>query len=356
MAAKQIVYSRAARAAIPPGASTRFANAVKVTLRSQGPQRRHREVVGLARHHQGRRDRRPKRFELGSKLENNGRAEVREVASKTSDKAGDGTTTATVLAQADLTAKGLRLVEAGIQPDGHQARHRRRRRGDARGRQDGPRSPPRTKAQIAQGRDRERQRRRRDRRDPRQTRWRRSAREGVITVEENKKMETELEDRRRQCSSSGYLSPYFVTDTEKMTAVLNNPLILIHEKKIGANGRSFAAPRAGPQGRTRALDPLGGRRGRGARHARRQQAPRHDQGRRVRRPVRRSPQGDAEDIAILTGATATLIVPRSLLTTSVASASPSTSSERIKSSRPPLEDLLEERQKNRPWRRFSSRG
>ena len=68
-----------------------------------------------------------KEIELYDKLENMGAQMVREVASKTSDKAGDGTTTATVLAQA-IFAEGLKLVEAGHQPDGPQARHRRGRR------------------------------------------------------------------------------------------------------------------------------------------------------------------------------------------------------------------------------------
>src|ERR1700722_5557303 len=113
MSAKQIVYSRGARAAILRGVNA-LADAVKVTL---GPKGRNvviekswgspvitKDGVTVA-----------KEIELYSKLENMGAQMVREVASKTSDKAGDGTTTATVLAQA-IYEGGLRLVEAGINP------------------------------------------------------------------------------------------------------------------------------------------------------------------------------------------------------------------------------------------------
>src|ERR1700690_2270391 len=115
MSAKQIVYSRGARAAILKGVNT-LADAVKVTL---GPRGRNvviekswgspvitKDGVTVA-----------KEVELASKLENMGAQMVREVASKTSDKAGDGTTTATVLAQA-IFSEGLKLVEAGANPMG----------------------------------------------------------------------------------------------------------------------------------------------------------------------------------------------------------------------------------------------
>jgi len=73
--------------------------------------------------------------------------------------------------------------------------------------------------------------------------------EGVITVEREQEEWKRSSRPSTACSSTAATSrPYFVTDTEKMTAVLNNPLILIHEKKIGAMADSFAAPRAGPQG------------------------------------------------------------------------------------------------------------
>src|ERR1700678_2960802 len=113
MSAKQIVYSRSARAAILKGVNT-LADAVKVTL---GPKGRNvviekswgspvvtKDGVTVA-----------KEVELAGKLENMGAQMVKEVASKTSDRAGDGTTTATVLAQA-IYAEGLKLVEAGVNP------------------------------------------------------------------------------------------------------------------------------------------------------------------------------------------------------------------------------------------------
>src|SRR5277367_1552725 len=113
MSAKQIVYSRGARAAILKGVNT-LADAVKVTLgpkgrnvvieRSWGSPVITKDGVTVA-----------KEIELFGKLENMGAQMVREVASKTSDKAGDGTTTATVLAQA-IFSQGLRLVEAGANP------------------------------------------------------------------------------------------------------------------------------------------------------------------------------------------------------------------------------------------------
>jgi chaperonin GroES len=113
MAAKQIVYSRGARAAILQGRQ-HARRRRQGHARPQGPQRRDREELGLARGDQGRRDR-GQGDRASLKLENMGAQMVREVASKTSDKAGDGTTTATVLAQA-IYSEGLRLVEAGHNP------------------------------------------------------------------------------------------------------------------------------------------------------------------------------------------------------------------------------------------------
>ena len=147
MSAKQIAYSRSARHAILDGVNT-LANAVKVTL---GPKGRNvvieksygspvvtKDGVTVA-----------KEIELLGKLENMGAQMVREVASKTSDKAGDGTTTATVLAQAIYT-RGPQARRGGPQPDGPQARHRRRgRRRRRRGEEARPRRP-RTRRTIAQ--------------------------------------------------------------------------------------------------------------------------------------------------------------------------------------------------------------
>ena len=128
--AKQITYGDASRQAILRGVNS-LANAVKVTLGPQGPQR----------HPRTRSSDRPtitkdgvtvaKEIELKDPLENMGAQMVREVASKTSDVAGDGTTTATVLAQA-IYREGAKNVTAGRQPDGDQARHRQGGRGDRR--------------------------------------------------------------------------------------------------------------------------------------------------------------------------------------------------------------------------------
>ena len=229
MAAKQIVYSRGARAAILKGVNT-LADAVKVTL---GPKGRNvviekswgspvitKDGVTVA-----------KEIELHGKLENMGAQMVREVASKTSDKAGDGTTTATVLAQA-IYAEGLRLVEAGHNPmdlkrgiDAAVEKMLAAIKESAK--------PTKDKEQIAQiatisaNGDEEIG-------NILAEAMEKVGKEGVITVEENKKTTTELETVEGMQFDRGYLSPYFVTDPEKMTAVLTNPLILVHEKKISA--------------------------------------------------------------------------------------------------------------------------
>src|SRR5271170_4342373 len=229
MAAKQIVYSRNARHLILDGVNL-LANAVKVTL---GPKGRNvvieksygapvvtKDGVTVA-----------KEIELGGKLENMGAQMVREVASKTSDKAGDGTTTATVLAQAIYT-DGLKLVEAGHNPmdlkrgiDAAVEAMLASLKASS--------TPTRDKAQIAQvatisaNGDKEIG-------SILAEAMEKVGKEGVITVEENKKMTTELETVEGMQFDRGYSSPYFVTDPEKMQAVLTNPLILIHEKKISA--------------------------------------------------------------------------------------------------------------------------
>ena len=229
MSAKQITYSRGARAAILRGVDA-LANAVKVTL---GPKGRNvviekswgspvitKDGVTVA-----------KEIELFSKLENMGAQMVREVASKTSDKAGDGTTTATVLAQA-IYSEGLRLVEAGHNPMGL-------KRGideavalvlEAVKKSAGPTKDKGQLAQVATisaNGDTEIG-------NILAEAMEKVGKEGVITVEENKKSTTELDAVEGMQFDRGYASPYFVTDTEKMVAVLNDPLILIHEKKISA--------------------------------------------------------------------------------------------------------------------------
>jgi chaperonin GroEL len=227
MSAKEIKYSVKARESILEGVNT-LANAVKVTL---GPKGRNviieksfgspvitKDGVTVA-----------KEVELEDKFANMGAQMVKEVASKTSDVAGDGTTTATILAQAIYT-EGTKLVTAGINPMAL-------KRGidkavDAVVNKLKEISKP-TKDQkeiaqvgtisanndatigniIAEAMDK-------------------VGKEGVITVEEAKSMETSLDVVEGMQFDRGYLSPYFVTDPEKMVASLEDPYILIHEKKI----------------------------------------------------------------------------------------------------------------------------
>ena len=104
--------------------------------------------------------------------------------------------------------------------------------------------------------------------------------DGVITVEEAKTLETSLEVVEGMQFDRGYLSPYFVTDPERMEVVLENPVILIHEKKISAMKDLLPVLELVAQGRPAAADHRRGHRRRGAGDARRQQAARHDPGRR----------------------------------------------------------------------------
>ena len=118
--------------------------------------------------------------------------------------------------------------------------------------------------------------------------------DGVITVEEAKGLETTLETVEGMQFDRGYLSPYFVTDPEKMEAVLDDAYILIHDKKISAMKDLLPVLEKVAQSGQAAAHHRRGRRGRGARHAGRQQAPRHAQGRgRQGAGLRRPPQGDA---------------------------------------------------------------
>src|SRR5690349_19117960 len=226
--AKDITYGDASRQAILRGVNG-LANAVKVTL---GPKGRNviigkaygsptitKDGVTVA-----------KEIDLPDPLENMGAQMVREVASKTSDVAGDGTTTATVLAQA-IYREGAKNVTAGANPMAI-------KRGIQQAveaivaslkAQSKPVSGPMI-AQvgtisanhdetigriIAQAMDK-------------------VGKDGVITVEEAKSMETSLEVVEGMQFDRGYLSPYFVTDPERMEVVLENPFILIHEKRISA--------------------------------------------------------------------------------------------------------------------------
>jgi chaperonin GroEL len=226
--AKQVIHGEDSRAAILRGIN-QLADAVKITL---GPKGRNvvidkkfgsptitKDGVTVA-----------KEIELKDSLENMGAQMVREVASKTSDVAGDGTTTATVLAQA-IFREGVKTVAAGANP---MALKRGIDKAVERATEEIKRlSKPVKGDAIAQvgtvsaNGD--------------QTigniiaeAMNKVGKDGVITVEESRTMETSLEVVEGMQFDRGYLSPYFVTDPERMEAVLENPLILIHEKKISS--------------------------------------------------------------------------------------------------------------------------
>src|SRR2546430_2080387 len=227
--AKQVVHGEESRAAILRGIN-QLADAVKITL---GPKGRNvvidkkfgsptitKDGVTVA-----------KEIELKDSLENMGAQMVREVASKTSDVAGDGTTTATVLAQS-IFKEGVKTVAAGANPmalkrgiDKAVERaveeiHRLSKdvKGNAMIAQVGTVSAngdATIGGIIAKAMDQ-------------------VGKDGVITVEESRTMETSLEVVEGMQFDRGYLSPYFVTDAERMEATLENALILIHEKKISS--------------------------------------------------------------------------------------------------------------------------
>jgi chaperonin GroEL len=227
MAAKEINYSISARKRMMKGVDT-LANAVKVTFgprgrnvlieKSWGSPRVTKDGVTVA-----------KEIELGDKVQNLGAQMVREVASKTSDVAGDGTTTATILAQA-ICREGGKLVEAGSNP---MAVKRGMDKAVDLVVEELKKMSKQTKdkAEIAQvgtisanndssiG-------------SIISEAMEKVGKEGVITVEEAKGMETSLEIVEGMQFDRGYLSPYFVTDAEKMEIHLENPYILLHEKKL----------------------------------------------------------------------------------------------------------------------------
>jgi len=229
MTAKQIYYDQAARERMMNGVNT-LANAVKVTL---GPKGRNviiekswgaptitKDGVSVA-----------KEIDLEDKFENMGAQMVKEVASKTSDVAGDGTTTATILAQA-IFREGSKLVAAGHNPMAI-------KRGVDKAVEivteelKKMSKPTKDKKEIAQvgsisanndftiG-------------EIISEAMEKVGKEGVITVEEAKGMATELEVVEGMQFDRGYLSPYFVTNAEKMEAVLENAFVLCHEKKISS--------------------------------------------------------------------------------------------------------------------------
>jgi chaperonin GroEL len=226
--AKQVIHGEDSRAAILRGIN-QLADAVKITL---GPKGRNvvidkkfgsptitKDGVTVA-----------KEIELKDSLENMGAQMVREVASKTSDVAGDGTTTATVLAQA-IFREGVKTVAAGANPmalkrgidkaveraTAEIQRLAKPVKGDAIA-QVGTVSANGDQTIgniIAEAMNK-------------------VGKDGVITVEESRTMETALEVVEGMQFDRGYLSPYFVTDPERMEAVLDNPLILINEKKVSS--------------------------------------------------------------------------------------------------------------------------
>src|SRR5579864_5609810 len=226
--AKQIVYGEQSRQAVLRGVN-QLADAVKVTL---GPKGRNvvldkkfgsptitKDGVTVA-----------KEIDLKDPLENMGAQMVREVASKTSDIAGDGTTTATVLAQA-IYREGAKNVAAGANP--MDLRRGIEKAVEALTGEIKRMSKPVSGNMVAQvgtisaNNDHTIGQIIADAMD-------KVGKDGVITVEEAKGMETSLDVVEGMQFDRGYLSPYFVTDPERMEVVLENPVILIHEKKISS--------------------------------------------------------------------------------------------------------------------------
>ena len=227
MAAKQVLFGSDAREKMLRGVNI-LANAVKVTLgpkgrnvileKSFGAPRSTKDGVSVA-----------KEIELEDKFENMGAQMIREVASKTNDKAGDGTTTATVLAQA-IVQEGMKSVAAGMNP---MDLKRGIDKAVALVVEDIKKSSRKvtTNAEIAQvgtisaNGDAEVG-------DMIARAMEKVGNEGVITVEEAKTAETELDVVEGMQFDRGYLSPYFITNPDKMEAVLEDPYILVFDKKI----------------------------------------------------------------------------------------------------------------------------
>ncbi len=229
MAAKDVYFSSDARDRMLRGVNI-LANAVKVTLgpkgrnvvieKSFGAPRSTKDGVTVA-----------KEIELSDRFENLGAQLIREVASKTNDKAGDGTTTATVLAQA-IVVEGAKSVAAGMNPMdlkrgvdkavAHVVEHIKNSS-----------KKVTTNQEIAQvgsisaNGDKEIG-------DMIARAMEKVGNEGVITVEEAKSLETELDVVEGMQFDRGYLSPYFITNADKMECVLEDPLILLSEKKLSS--------------------------------------------------------------------------------------------------------------------------
>ena len=227
MAAKDVKFGRDAREGILRGVDT-LANAVKVTLgpkgrnvvidKSFGAPRITKDGVTVA-----------KEIELKDKFENMGAQMIKEVASKANDAAGDGTTTATVLAQSIVT-EGMKSVAAGMNPMDLKrgidlavakvVENLAGRSKDVSGSEEiaqvgiiSANGDKEVGEKIAEAMEK-------------------VGKEGVITVDESKGLEFELETVEGMQFDRGYLSPYFITNPDKMTVELENPYILIHEKKL----------------------------------------------------------------------------------------------------------------------------
>ena len=224
---KIIKFNNEARAKMLKGVDT-LANTVKTTLgpkgrnvvidKSYGAPRTTKDGVTVA-----------KEIELEDKFENMGAQMVKEVASKTNDNAGDGTTTASILAQA-IVGEGIKYVTAGMNPMDI-------KRGLDKAVENVIENLKKTSKKVkaneevaqvgtisANGE--------KEIGDMISKAMQKVGNEGVITVEEAKGIETELDVVEGMQFDRGYLSPYFVTNTDKMTTELENPLVLLHEKKL----------------------------------------------------------------------------------------------------------------------------
>ncbi|HWA30969.1 MAG TPA: chaperonin GroEL, partial [Rhizomicrobium sp.] len=229
MAAKDVKFGADAREKLLHGVDI-LADAVQVTLgpkgrnvvieKSFGAPRTTKDGVTVA-----------KEIELGDKFENMGAQMVREVASRTNDEAGDGTTTATVLAQA-IVREGSKSVAAGMNPMDLKRgiekaveavvadlkKRSKKVKGNEEIAQVGTISANGERelgTMIADAMEK-------------------VGREGVITVEEAKSLQTELDVVEGMQFDRGYISPYFITNADKMLAELDEPYILIHEKKLAS--------------------------------------------------------------------------------------------------------------------------